>query len=163
MSNLSPKRMKWHFRDSRYKISREGCPWTPYVADLALSAIECPFQDSSPAACQSFRRPCIHYYLLLLLYNLFIHGKIYSSYKKDNKLILILYRIAFRSGAKKHLSDTECTTFRIVQIRLISRQCKIMEINSQIIEKLSKKIPLLYIRSISGSGSTLNSRSQCAE
>jgi hypothetical protein len=30
MSNLSPKRMKWHFRDSRYKISREGCPWTPY-------------------------------------------------------------------------------------------------------------------------------------
>jgi hypothetical protein len=31
MSNLSPKRMKWHFRDSRYKISREGCPWTPYV------------------------------------------------------------------------------------------------------------------------------------
>jgi hypothetical protein len=23
-----------------------------------------------------------------------------------------LYQIAFRSGAKKHLSDTECTTFR---------------------------------------------------
>ena len=26
----------------------------------------------------------------LLIYNLFKHGKIYSSYKKDNKLILIL-------------------------------------------------------------------------
>jgi hypothetical protein len=35
--------------------------------------------------------------IILLLYNLFIHGKIYSSYKKDNKLILILilvYKIA---------------------------------------------------------------------
>ena len=26
--------------------------------------------------------------------------------------MLTLYRIAFRSGAKKHLPDTECTTFR---------------------------------------------------
>ena len=35
--------------------------------------------------------------LLLLLYNLFKHGKIYSSYKEDNKLILMLklvYKIA---------------------------------------------------------------------
>ena len=58
MSNLCPKRMKWHFRDSRYKISRGRMPLDT-LRGLAPSAIECPFQDSAPAAFQSFRRPCV--------------------------------------------------------------------------------------------------------
>ncbi len=41
--------------------------------------------------------PFFYYYYYFLLYNLFKHGKTYSCYKKDNKLILILilvYKIA---------------------------------------------------------------------
>jgi hypothetical protein len=57
MSNLCPKRMKWHFRDSRYKISRGRMPLDT-LRGLAPSAIKCPFQDSAPAAFQTFRRPC---------------------------------------------------------------------------------------------------------
>ena len=57
MPNLCPKRMKWHLRDSRYKISQGRMPLDT-LRGLAPSAIKCPFQDSAPAAFQTFRRPC---------------------------------------------------------------------------------------------------------
>jgi hypothetical protein len=39
-------------------------------------------------------------------------GNIYTINNKIPKATFPLYRIAFHSGTKKHLSDTECTTFR---------------------------------------------------
>jgi hypothetical protein len=51
-----PKRMKWHFRDSRFKISR-GRIRLDTLRGLTPLALECPFQDFAPAAFQSFRRP----------------------------------------------------------------------------------------------------------
>jgi hypothetical protein len=57
MSNVCPIRMKWHFKDSRFKnFPGEDALGHPYEV-LNKKKKKCLFQDSAPAAFQSFRRP----------------------------------------------------------------------------------------------------------